>query len=155
MIVFLGILTALVLVFLLWFWLCWKERGPDGELLLMFSATVGILYFPLAFVLAVVACKATIGAMPNYATGERIGEVVKVSEGGLVWRTCEVEALVGSGDQATFRSPVEFCVTDAAIRAELESNIGSRYHFTYRQWLMVPWSVGSADREIVKVKRVN
>ena len=110
------------------------------------SVVAVILYF-----LSVVACKATTGFMPTYSLGERIGYITKVSEKGMIFVTWEIEMQLGTGDQAALQAPEQFCVQDSNVQEQLRHMLGKKVVVSYRQWLVVPYRVGSASKEILSV----
>ena len=94
--------------------------------------------------------KLTGGVWSNYADGEQVGYVTKVSHRGLVWKTWEVNVQIGTGDLAALQVPMEFCV-QPDLSGQLKDLLGKKVTVQYRQWLIVPYSIGDADREIVSI----
>lgn len=93
----------------------------------------------------------TSGAMPEYSRGQRIGYVTKVSHKGVIWKTWEIEVQMGAGEQAALQAPHRF--SGGMIDTfDLKSYMGKRVVVDYREWLVLPYSIGSSGYEILDIK---
>jgi hypothetical protein len=91
------------------------------------------------------------GIMPTYAEGVREGYITKFSKKGFLWKTWEGQIQVGTGEQAALQAPHDFSVSDAELAAEIRSRLGKRVVLHYRQWLVMPFSVGESGYDVVKI----
>jgi len=96
----------------------------------------------------------TTGLFQNYSQGERLGYLTKISNKGLFWKTNEGELQIGAGQQAALQEPFKFSVVNLAILEQIQKHVGEHVQLTYQQWLIMPYSIGDSDYEIVSVKFV-
>ena len=88
------------------------------------------------------------GAGKNYSNGTRAGQVTKLSNKGLIWKSWEAEINMGGtvqGENGAIASVFAFNVAPDVvpqIKAALES--GKRIEVVYRQWAVKPMSISSS-----------
>lgn len=94
------------------------------------------------------------GLYPGYSTGVRHGYITKISRKGVIFKTYEGEMQIGTGQQAALQEPFEFSVKSENVRQKIATLVGSgqRVQVQYRQWLVMPWTVGETGYEIVDVR---
>lgn len=92
------------------------------------------------------------GFMPEYSVGVREGYLTKISKKGFIWKTSEGELQMGTGDLAAVQHPFEFSVSDPEVAEMVEKCLGKRVLLHYRQWAIMPCSVGDSSYEITKVE---
>ena len=110
----------------------------------LFCAAPFLIVFPIC---------ATTGLHPTYAMGVREGYITKIEMKGLIWKTCEVEVQIGTGKLAALQEPWKFSLD---LRHEddyndLCANMGKRVLIAYREWLLMPYHIGSSGYGILKV----
>lgn len=102
------------------------------------------------------------GAMPNYSNGSRSGELFKVSEKGIFWRSWECDLKLsdfnlkrgGNNINTNVGNVWSFSTTDAALGKKLLEAEGHRVKISYHQYLIRPiqqsTDVTATDVEILK-----
>lgn len=94
------------------------------------------------------------GLYSGYSTGVRHGYITKLSRKGVIFRTYEGEMQIGTGQQAALQEPFAFSVKSEKVSEKIAKLVGSgqRVQLQYRQWLVMPWTVGESGYEIVDVR---
>jgi hypothetical protein len=124
-----------------------------------FFALLGILIVLVvgALSIGIPIVKLTGGAMPNYSDGSRVGQVLKISNKGMIWKSWEGELLmsnaaIGNSNGGMVRDVWEFSVRDEAVAREIEraAEEGRRIQLHYTQHLIGPIQI-STSYTVVRV----
>ncbi|MFN7452421.1 MAG: hypothetical protein ACK5R5_05930 [Alphaproteobacteria bacterium] len=125
-----------------------------------FFALLGILILLAvggALFIGIPIVKLSGGAMPNYSEGSRVGQVLKISNKGIIWKSWEGELLmsnaaIGNSDGGMVRDVWEFSVRDEAVAREIEraAEEGRRIQLHYTQHLIRPIQL-STSYTVVRV----
>lgn len=87
-----------------------------------------------------------VGCGEHYSEGSRTGVLVKFSKKGLLWKSWEGQLNLGGvmqSDKGAVPSVWDFSVTDPAIAAHLEKNVGKTFTIQYHQWAVAPVDIES------------
>lgn len=90
------------------------------------------------------------GFYADYSDGVRVGELYKVSQRGLIWKSWECElklsdfGLRGKGSGDNWNNVFAFSTRDPEIGKKLERLAGRRVSVFYTQWFCKPISQDSA-----------
>lgn len=146
------IATLLVVVLVGIFIRTWRPLRTefDGRVGLGMIAIVWALIL-LIYLVPVLALIPLEGIDGTYSEGERIGYVTKLSQKGFFWKTFEGEMQSGAGEQASLQNVYAFSVRDPQILKKLKESMGKNVTLKYRQWVCMPYRVGSSGYEIVGV----
>jgi hypothetical protein len=119
-------------------------------------AVIGFLLVPMTFKIICWAAMLTDGIYPNYSDGERIGYVTKLSHKGAIWKTYEGQLQIGQGEQVAVQQPFEFSVSSRSVLDKLQKAMedGKKVKLKYREWLIMPYRLGSSGYEIVEVSEL-
>lgn len=116
---------------------------------------VGVLFIFVLVGLAFAGCG--MGCMPNYSDGQRVGDVVKFSRKGVIFKSYEGDLVLNAFNLKNRDQNVgnlfSFSVTDPAVAAEMEKNIGRRVKIHYHQYLFAPWTQ-STEYTVSKIELV-
>lgn len=96
----------------------------------------------------------TTGLMPSYSEGQREGYVTKLSHKGVVFKTWEGELQVGTGNLAALQAPWSFSVPDKKVLSRVVSHDGRKVVVKYKQWLIMPYRLGSSGVELLEVREM-
>ena len=94
------------------------------------------------------------GVFPKYVNGEQIGYITKISKQGIIWKTYEGEAHVGSGTQTAIDKPWSFSITndkEDIFNKAIELQ-GRRVRIKYYKWLQMPFRMGISDVEVQSIE---
>lgn len=82
----------------------------------------------------------------NYSVGSRAGELIKISEKGVVFKTFEGQVslggltMTGNGEDANIGNVWEFSVTDRAVFEKMDQLRGKKVILTYKEkYRTLPW----------------
>lgn len=151
----------------------WDDNAPHGQKVIWkmrktptrmtasdhFFALLGILIVLVvgALSIGIPIVKLTGGAMPNYSDGSRVGQVLKISNKGMIWKSWEGELLmsnaaIGNSNGGMVRDVWEFSVRDEAVAREIEraAEEGRRIQLHYTQHLIGPIQI-STSYTVVRV----
>jgi len=95
------------------------------------------------------------GLLEGYSDGYREGYITKVSQRGVVFKTFEGQMQIGTGQQAALQEPFEFSISDPDMAEFVESYLGEKVRLKYKQWLIMPYWVGSSGYDIVEILPAN
>lgn len=143
---------ALVLLFLVFKLIQLARKDWNGETVaaaVVVLLGLGVILFFISAWLSAL----TTGLYPGYSVGQREGYVTKISQKGLLWKTWEIEMQVGTGEMAALQAPHKLSVTEDVIR-HVQDNFGGRVRVKYRQWLIMPFSVGDTNQEVTGIEMV-
>jgi hypothetical protein len=120
---------------------------------LMSSLMLWLLGAPLILLLSCWGMSLTSGLMPDYSTGTREGYLTKISEKGVIWKTHEGEMQIGTGDLAALQKPFAFSVNknNSDVYKLVYENQGKKVKLSYKGWLIMPYSIGDSNCEVVDV----
>ncbi len=127
-----------------WEWAKRRDLEPLTIIGVIGSIMLSLIIVPLLI-------KSVDGLYPGYSEGQRTGYLTKISYKGVLWKTWEGELQIGAGEQAALQTPFAFSVTDPEVMNAIKANLGKRVTVEYREWLAMPYRVGSSGYEITKV----
>lgn len=106
-------------------------------------ARFGIVLLVIGIVLGAPIMKCFVGFYSNYSDGFRQGEIVKASTKGIVFVTNELQLQIGTSGENLH----SFSCPDEELWAKVQNvaSIGGKVRIDYRQWLIMPYSVGSSE----------
>jgi hypothetical protein len=108
-------------------------------------------------VLGLLASVCTTGALPGYGEGVVEGDIAGLSVEGVFWKTCEGKLLLDSGERSGRQIPWAFSVPvdNKPLWDKAHEKMGRRVRVTYRQWLIMPCSIGDADVQVTGIDSVD
>jgi len=111
-------------------------------------ATIILLLFGGVFILPM-----TGGLYKNYGNIQQTGYLTNFGEKGVIWKTWEGELQKGVGENASLENCFKFSTTDPDMIQKLQKHLSTkqRLRITCRQWLCMPYSRGSQNKEVVAV----
>jgi len=145
----LSVVFLLVIAALVYWFGSTRDDPADGLLFVLFCA---VLISVCAIPFTIFVCRFTSGLNANYSDGERIGFVTKTSNKGIIWKTNEIQIQVGTGEMAALQEPHPLSVPSAELMRDIESHIGRKGKFHYREWLIMPYYVGDSGYEVTSVE---
>ena len=145
-----GIIIGLLLLSTITFIIYFKSYNDPLPNVILSGIVTIILFIAVSPVLIPL----TGGLGKNYGITNQIGYLTNFSERGVIWKTYEGELQIGASEQATTENIFQFSVTDPKIIEKLKSYLGRKVclHLKCREWLCMPYSKGSTDREVIGVK---
>lgn len=135
-----------VLAYAFLWWSSKIERSEKISCSFYFAMVIGSAGYFGTFLV-----KATTGLLPDYSEGMRTGYLTKISKKGVFWKTWEVEMQVGAGEQAALQQPWHFSVADEKLAQTLRTSLGRKATVEYREWLLMPYSIGESGYVSEKV----
>ena len=89
----------------------------------------------------------------EYSEGTRAGIVSKISVKGFFWKTNEGYFMTGSMVDGVAEK-FSFSITDKASLECIDKNAGKNIEVSYKQYLIVPYSLGETDYLITSCKEI-
>ena len=110
----------------------------------------------ILFVLSFPVYQTTTGLFRDYAQGEKVGYITKLSHEGIVWKTIEGEMQLGVGELASIEGLFEFSIVKPEVLKKIKPYVGSnqKIKITYKGWLLMPWKLGSSNYEVIQIEKV-
>jgi hypothetical protein len=151
------LITVLIMV-IAWIAIIVAIKRTDGDLSIIVLASVAwwLLGGMVAFGVDAVIISCGTGLLPNYSEGVREGFVTKVSEKGVIWKTYEGQIQVGTGDISALQPPFEYSLpkSNKIMQSRLIASLGKKVRITYRQWFVMPYSVGESGYELLTIEEL-
>ncbi len=90
------------------------------------------------------------GINPSPGTGEKVGQIVKIANRGLIWKTFEAELIRGgmSGGSGSFgTTPFDFTIEDADMAKKAEGYMNSQTEVKIKYRMEGVWACARSESD--------